>query len=259
MAGGHAPTRGPYQGAIQILRYNWGYYALTAAGALLAVGFAALLPGSALLRVLLIAGAVTAALWAAGSLAVSHYIYDRSPLYRWQWVATLLLCPPARWLSLHAGLEESSAALRGLFPAAQGVVLDIYDPTAMTEISIARARRLSAASPATRADFRRLPLPEGAFDAAFVLFTAHELREQPARQSFFRELRRVLQADGRLLLVEHLRDFRNFLAFGPGAFHFYSRSEWVRLATQCGFGIERELSMTPFVRVFVFGRPKPME
>ena len=245
--------RGPYQGALQILRYNWGYYALAVASAVLAVGLAALLARPAWFKVLLSAGAAAAVVWMVSSLAVSHYIYDRSPLYRWQWIAGALPVAPARWLSIHAGLDESSPALRHLFPNAQAVVLDIYDPTEMTEGSIARARRLSGSdSAADRADFRRLPLTEAAFDAVFVIFTAHELRQAAARESLFCVLRRVLKPDGRLLLVEHLRDLKNVLAFGPGAFHFYPRSEWVRLAVEAGFGIEREFSITPFVRVFLF-------
>jgi SAM-dependent methyltransferase len=253
MAGGPATTRRPYQGALQILRYNWDFYAGSTVAALLALGLAAVLTRPTWLQALLMAGAAAALFWMAASLLISHYVYDRSPLYRWQWVAGTLRHSPARWLSIHAGLDESSAALRGLFPESQGVVLDIYDPAVMTESSIARARRLSPAErPVARADFRRLPLPEAAFEAAFILFTAHELRQPQARQSFFRELRRVLEPDGHFLLVEHLRDLRNLLAFGPGAFHFYPRREWLRLASESGFEIEREFSMTPFVRVFLF-------
>ena len=42
---------------------------------------------------------------------------------------------------------------------------------------------------------------------------------------------------------------------GFGALHFLSRDEWLRAAGEAGFKLEREFSITPFVRVFLFRRP----
>ena len=125
----------------------------------------------------------------------------------------------------------------------------------MTEPSIRRARRLTpAAFPALPADPNALPLETGTLEAAFVIFAAHEIRDAEARLRFFRELHRVLAPGGRLLLVEHLRDAANFLAFGPGFLHFLPRGEWLRLAHASGFAIVREFGITPFVRVFLLER-----
>jgi membrane protease YdiL (CAAX protease family) len=47
-----------------------------------------------------------------------------------------------------------------------------------------------------------------------------------------------------------LRDLPNLVAFGPGAFHFLPRQEWLRLAEKSNFSITEELRVTPFVRIF---------
>jgi hypothetical protein len=54
--------------------------------------------------------------------------------------------------------------------------------------------------------------------------------------------------------VEHLRDWRNFIAFGPGFLHFFSARAWHRSAAAAALTLRRSESLTPFVRLFVFGR-----
>ncbi len=43
-------------------------------------------------------------------------------------------------------------------------------------------------------------------------------------KKFFNEIHRILKKKRPVFLVEHMRDTANFLAFGPGFFHFYPRS-----------------------------------
>jgi Methyltransferase domain len=244
-------TRHPYQGAIQILQYNWTFYA--AVLLLGVVGVVVLLTVALAwwVRVGLGAAIVVATFWAITSLAVSHYVYDRSGLYEFDWLKHLLPQPPVVWINIHAGLDETSGLLAQQFPSARWHILDIYDPAQMTEPAIKRARYLtSAALPATPADFRALPISANSCEVIFVIFAAHELRAKAARRLFFGELHRVLQAQGRVILVEHLRDLPNFFAFGPGAWHFLARSTWLHDAQAANFIVAREQKLTPFVRAF---------
>lgn len=248
------PHRGRYHGMLQILRYNLPMYAVTAAGCLAVAAALALLPIPRPVTVLAALGVALAAVWSLSSLLTSHYIYDLSPLSRWDWLAGRFAAPPHRWVSLHAGLDETFGALPRIFPAAGGTVLDFYDPEEMTEPSIIRARSLSLDPVARRADFRALPFAERELDAVFLIFAAHELRRPESRLALFREVARVLAAEGRVVLVEHLRDLANFLAFGPGFLHFLSRREWLRLARESGLAIQEDLRLTPFVNVLVLER-----
>jgi ubiquinone/menaquinone biosynthesis C-methylase UbiE len=183
---------------------------------------------------------------------VSYYVYDYRGVTRWNWIPRILSFPPQQWLNIHAGLDESTLILTQFFPNTRYMVVDIYDPQEMTEPSIARARRLHPSpEPAVAGKLDALPLPDRDCDTLFLLFSAHEIRQSARRTVFFLESARVLANSGQLLLVEHIRDWKNFVAFGPGFLHFHSRDEWLRLAHDAGLTVEREDRVTPFVRWFL--------
>jgi hypothetical protein len=237
----------------KILRFNWPFYARTS-GVVVAVWVIALFVPPAW-RAQLLIGSLPALWWICTSLLVSHYIYDRSSLYSMSWLSHCMSRSPQRWVNIHAGLDEMSDRLAGLFPSARGCILDIHDPHEMTEPSIAEARRITHASiPATSADWRALPLADRTFDTAFLIFAAHELRRPEARAQLFREAARVLRGDGEMVVVEHLRDWANFLAFGPGFLHFLPERAWRQAATAAGLRIRRRVALTPFVKIFVLRR-----
>jgi SAM-dependent methyltransferase len=245
---------GRYHGMLQILRYNRPMFVKTAVAALAAILACAALPLPRPLALLILAGVAAALLWSASSLLVSHWIYDLSPLSRWDWLAGLLPAAPRHWASLHAGLDETFGALARIFPtpsATDGTVLDFFDAAEMTEPSIVRARKLALDRAATPADSRALPLAGGSQDAIFLIFAAHELRRPESRRRFFLEIARALAPGGRAVLVEHVRDGWNFLAFGPGFLHFLPRREWLRLAAAADLAVREDFRITPFVRVLV--------
>jgi hypothetical protein len=246
------PARTPYQGLLQILHYNRPFYTRTLAGVIAATVLAMWLPFT--FRALLLLATCAAVFWMCSSLLVSHYIYDRSPLYSFRWLQECLSRPPVRWVNIHTGIDETSQVISSVFPGSEGRILDIYDPREMTEPSIEEARRITKA-PLAATDWRALPAPDQAFDAAFLIFSAHELRRHDARVQLFREVDRVLRIGCELVLVEHLRDAANFLAFGPGFLHFFSWRTWQRAADAAGLRIRLHRTLTPFVHVFVLGRP----
>src|SRR2546422_11070042 len=163
--------RGQFDGVLQIVRYNWTLYIVAV---LVAAVVALLVDGvhpPAALAGLLILGAVAAVSWLALSLAVSHYVYDRSDLYRWEWIRDRVAPSPRHVVNIHAGLDETSLALQEMYPAAEVTILDIYDPAEMPEPSIARARREARSTLASvTADFRRLPLKNASADLVDLIF-----------------------------------------------------------------------------------------
>lgn len=244
--------RGRFQGTIQILQYNWPFYAAATIISIALIGALCVLPLPPPLRFIGFLGAGLALFWTISSIAASYYVYDVSPLCRWDWIASLMGKTPRTWANLHAGLDESTLDLRRLFPGSEGHVFDFYDADTMTEPSIRRARRITPSPvPAIPVLITDLPLEAGTLDAAFLLFAAHEIRQYALRRRFFQELHRVLSPDGQIIIAEHLRDEANFLAFGPGFLHFFPRSEWLSLAADCGFIVTAESAVTPLTRAFV--------
>ena len=246
-------TRGRYQGVLQILQFNRDKYLIATTGiaaAALAWPFLATRG-----RVALLLGVLPGMFWVASSLLVSHYIYDRFPLYDFRWIERLLTRVPTRWINIHSGWDETSSLLAAMFPAEGNRVVDIFDPRTMTESSIRQAQLMNQnVVPAISARYDQLPFDTGVFDTAFAIFSAHELRRHAERVDLFREIMRVLAPGGELVLTEHVRDWKNFLAFGPGFLHFFSRGEWRNAASEAGLMVRTEVAMTPFVRVYVLGK-----
>jgi SAM-dependent methyltransferase len=243
-------TRGPYQGVLQILQFNRRMYLIATAG-IVAVAMAWPFLSSTD-RIALLLGVMPGMFWMVSSLLVSHYIYDRFPLYDFRWIVRLLTRVPRRWINIHSGWDETSGLLETILPAEGNQVVDIFDPLIMTEVSIQHARLINQkAVPAISGRYNRLPFDAGKFDAAFAIFTAHELRSHEQRVDLFREIVRVLTPGGELVLMEHARDWKNFLAFGPGFLHFFSQKEWRDTASEAGLMMLTELAMTPFVHVYV--------
>ncbi len=245
------PDGAPYQGLLRIFTYNRPFYLRTVAATIAAIVLSAWLPPA--IRTLVLLGTGTAVFWTCSSLLVSHYVYDRSGLYGLRWLQECLSQSPMRWINIHSGIDEVSLTIGSMFPGSEGQVIDIYDPREMTEPSIQRARQLAGVSSAS-ADRQTLPAPDQEFEAAFLVFAAHELRHHEARVRLLREVARVLRVGGELVLVEHLRDWANFFAFGPGFLHFFSARTWRNAANAAGMPIRLHRTVTPFVHVFVLQR-----
>jgi len=242
-----------HAGMTKIARFNWPWYALAVAvsvAGLLVIGSGTLSERWVALTVI---GLVVADFWLVASLAVSHYVYDRSAVSRGGWLAGIEPARVRRAAVFHAGEDEASGAAIRLLPGATIDVFDFNDRPDIGSASLERARARAGSHARTIAP-DGIPFEDGAFDLGLVVFSAHEIRRPGLRTAFFRELARVVGPTGRVIVVEHLRDVWNFLAFGPGAFHFLSRATWVGSFAGAGLAVLRERSCTPFVRVFELGR-----
>ncbi|WP_246008911.1 class I SAM-dependent methyltransferase [Hymenobacter metallilatus] len=239
------------EGVRNIVRFNWHFYAGAGLAALLlAVGIGAasghpawcLGLGLALLAVLLPT---------VVSLLVSWYVYDISGLYEFRWLPRTA-APPQQVVNIHAGFDETSALLRQRFPGATLQVLDFYNPAEHTEISIRRARAAITPYPGTEpVRPAQLPLSTASIDLVVVMLAAHEIRHPAQRAAFLREIGRVLTPNGRAVVVEHLRDSANFMAYTVGFLHFYSRTTWLAAFELGGLQLEREHKLTPFISAFI--------
>ncbi len=195
--------------------------------------------------------AAGALLFSLTSLLISHVIYDRSRLSGGTFLPALLPASTRTWATLHAGLD-AEIDLDAVMPGSCVARLDIFDARYMSAPSIRRARRRTATvRPALSCSPTELGLADGACCAVIIAFTAHEVRDPLARVRLFAEVRRALRPQGRAILVEHMRDLANFLAFGPGFFHFLAHGEWLRTLASAGLQVVSESRITPFVRVLV--------
>lgn len=237
------------QGVWTVVRFNWHLHA-----AALALTFL-LLAGSMMLDGPAAVAAITAGLGVLGSVALSllatWWAYDASGLYQMDWLRSEF-SGPCRGAHIHAGFDELSGFLESLFPETSWLVYDFYDPAKHTEISIRRARMTRPPAPGTvsvRTD--ALPLPDAFLDRVLLFLAAHEVRNHEERVAFFREIRRVLNAGGRVIVTEHLRDAANIAVYSAGAWHFHTRREWLRTFEEAGFRVARTFRNNHFITTFV--------
>jgi len=238
--------RKPLQGVGNIIRFNRHFYSIAAGGILALLAAAACRPSFAPYGYSLLALVLVPVLT---SLLVSGYIYDFSGLYRLDWLPHSSC---SSLVNVHAGFDETSILLQQRFRPESLRVLDFYDPQKHTEMSIRRARKLYPAFPGTeRVSTGALPLAPQSADRIFLLFAAHEIRNDEERAFFFRQLGRALKPGGQIVVTEHLRDAANFLAYNIGYLHFLSRASWLRTFKAAGLDVEAQYRINPFMTTFI--------
>jgi ubiquinone/menaquinone biosynthesis C-methylase UbiE len=241
-------VRKPFQGVWNIVRFNWHFY-LVAFGIVLMAIFA---NGLSKDRFIILDIAILLILLSTVlSLVVSYYIYDLSGLYQFNWLDTSGIKSNNCIVNINAGFDETSLLIRNKFPEAELRVFDFYDHLEQKEVSIVRAKKAYPPYPGTQHIASVLPLANNSVDIVFVILSLHEFRQKNKRIIFSQELARVLKPQGKLIVIEHLRDTANFLAFNVGYFHFYSRKNWFNIFDEAGLIVEKELKITPFISSFV--------
>jgi hypothetical protein len=246
-------SRTAFQGITNIIRFNWHFYAIalfTIAALIIVISF---LPVGITPLAKVAIGAI--AISTVTSLAVSYYIYDYSGLYSFHWLDAAHIRPNGHMLNINAGFDETSWILKDKFPDCTLTVLDFYDPVRHTEISIKRARKAYPPYPGTKLiSTSEIALPAGSTDHIFLLFAAHEIRDQQERIVFFRQLKEILAPDGQIIIMEHLRDKYNFFAYNIGYLHFFKKSSWRYTFKEAGLSGPEEIRINPFVSIFFLNK-----
>ena len=242
-------TRRPFQGVWTVVRFNWHLHALAlAAIGILAAG-AVFLTGHAALACAALAAAAT--LSVALSLLATWLAYDAGGLYQTAWLEPEM-ADARRPANIHAGFDETTGLLKAGFPGADWRVFDFYDPRKHTEVSIRRARKAHPPHPGTvTIGTDHIPLADHSLDRALLILAAHEIRDHDERVRFFREIKRALAPQGRMIVTEHLRDPANIAAYSIGAWHFHTRAEWLATFQNAGLRVAREFHNNLFITTFI--------
>lgn len=181
-------------------------------------------------------------------LIVSAYVYDFSGYYQLHWLNKLSAENPNPTLivNINAGFDETSYILNKRFPNAEIKVFDFYNAERHTEPAIIRARKVSPGFPDTKQiESDSIPLNNHIADYVFLLSAVHEIRSPAEKVSFLKECRRICNQNGKVIMVEHLRDFPNFLAFTVGFTHFFSRADGKQHMRKRAFQLSEKLNLLP--------------
>lgn len=186
-------------------------------------------------------------------LIVSAFVYDFSGFYRFGWLKNLIKDDAGAKLivNINAGFDETSFILKSKFPHSDIKVFDFYNAKQHTEPAIKRARKVSLVFPHTQQiASNSIPVEDNTVDIIFLLSAVHEIRSHVEKIQFLKECNRLCKPGGKVIMVEHLRDFPNFLAFTVGFTHFFPRSTWKNAFETAGFSSFQEIKFTPFMSIF---------
>jgi hypothetical protein len=234
-----------------IARLNWPFY-LAAIGFIIFGTVGLFLDLNGLLRTICGLGVFGATYFVVSSLGVAHWVYDRAGIYSFAWLENPVGELKGKKVILaHAGFDESSVLLREMYVQTSWRVIDHFDAKTMTEESVRRARKLYPPSEGTLpGPYNHWPATSSEFDMVLALFAIHEFRNVEERRAWFVEAQRCLVEGGQVIILEHLRDWVNLLAFGPGFMHFHSLQSWKASWGGTGFTLKSEAKLTPWVSVF---------
>jgi len=240
-----------FVGMLRVVRFNWPLYVASALAVLALLLLAAQSIFAGGVRAVFLLCSILVLLQTLLSLLASHWVYDRSALRDWRFLLELLneqdsLCI----VNVHSGYDETSGALRQLFAKADIATVDLYPALGRREPSIVRARKLYP--PVAKSICETIsdwPLTDCSVDFILIAFAAHEVRDPEQRKLLFQQARRVLKPTGRIVLVEHVRDFSNFVAFSLGFLHFLPLAEWISCASRSNLKIAKQYRITPLVAV----------
>lgn len=186
-------------------------------------------------------------------LIVSAYVYDFSGFYNFDWLKEMNIDDSKDKfnLNINAGFDETSYIIESILPQSNLQVYDFYNAKQHTEPAIIRARKVSLVYPNTQQiNSNTIPLKDNSVDNIFLLSAIHEIRQHAEKVEFLKECRRVCKPNGKVIMVEHLRDFPNFVAFTVGFTHFFSKAIWNKAFEEAGFTSFKEKKFTPFMSIF---------
>lgn len=239
-----------FQGVSNILSFNRHYYVFGLGVLVLLFGSRYIIKWPDLFFGIMVAAFLYGLIM---PLLVSAYVYDFSGYYDLHWMEELIRNREKvkRMVNINAGFDETSFLIKSKFPQSGLQAFDFYNAKQHTEPAIKRARKVSLVYPDTRqVGTSSLPVKDGTVDIVFLLSAVHEIRSQAEKILFLRECHRICQPGGKVVMVEHLRDFPNFLAFSVGFTHFFSRSVWKQAFESAGFSTFQETKFTPFMSIF---------
>jgi len=242
--------RRKFQGVLNILSFNRHFYVLGLGFLVLLIASHWLIGWSDIVFWLIIVMFLYGLLM---PLIVSAYVYDFSGYYNFHWFKNLITDDKSVKLivNINAGFDETSFIIKNKFPQSELKVFDFYNSKQHTEMAIKRARKVSLVFPNTQQIASdSIPLKDNSVDILFLLSAVHEIRSQEEKIQFLKECHRLCKPDGKVIMVEHLRDFPNFLAFSVGFAHFFSRSTWKKAFERAGFSFFHETKFTPFMSIF---------
>lgn len=245
-----------YSGTVSTLLYNWPIFTGALFFGVVALAASSWLPAP--WNWLFLGSGVAVLALGVSILVTTFFVHDWGHKQEYDRLAELGDVADANVvIDITCGKLRGSRGLLRHHQQGHYFLIDVYDPAKMNDPALRRARAMEPPLLTERRIYQRpgqadrLPVPHKWADVIFCNFSLHEIQDSADREALFDEFTRVLKPNGRLLIAEQGRDLLNLIAFGPGAFSFFSPATWSKHLKQAGFAIEHHERWRGFVHLWV--------
>nr|WP_290928363.1 methyltransferase [Haliscomenobacter sp.] len=184
--------RKPFQGVLNIVRFNWHFYVFAFAlvlGLFFVANYFAPPVRTVLIGVGILATASTLI-----SLLASFYVYDLAGLYNFTWLDQQNATNTV--VNINAGFDETSTLLKAKFKAGGADCADFMTLRTL-KFPSKEQRKPILRFPGHNKLKPNLQLLDDSVDKIFVILSAHEIRDESERVTFFKALKRAIKPLGK--------------------------------------------------------------
>ena len=197
---------------------------------------------------------------------LAHHIYDENGIQPHHLLFDMGdIQDDDRFLFVELGLRWQPMALARRLTTGRIKVVDVYNPQ-LTESSALARGRLQAPSPPDdprlewlAANINLLPLPDETATICLLPELLSAFGQHGDRLILLRELYRVLQPNGQLLLAERVSSQANWLLMGPAAASLETAVYWRELLAEAGFVIRKENNEQGLIYAIRAHKPTPFQ
>lgn len=182
------------------------------------------------------------------SIVASYVLYDKSDLYSVEKLNKIIdFRKIENAILIHASFDPLSQKIEEKFPNIKLTTCDIYGNRHEHESGIKISKKVFPPNPKEiKINPSQLPFEDKSQDIVIAITAIHEILDHQQRVLFFKEAKRILKAEGKIILSEQFRDTINFIFFNIGAFHFLSEKQWRRAISEAGLRIQENSKITSF-------------
>lgn len=259
---------GRYQGTIQYIYAHWPSFALMYGGIIIMLLVIGLSVELGLLGFVPLATAVLIFLsyFLITSLWTTHQLYSQNGLQpHLALFQSGNLAPIDNIVYVDVGIRFRPIQLCRRLTTGELIVIDVYNPQWTTNRALARWRTRWQHPPKDPrlvwmdGQVNLLPLPDQSVSAVILCQVTSEFWQHGDRSTLLAEARRILKADGRLLIAERCRTQTNMLMAGPAALALPPVSYWRGLISETGFRLRAEKTSNGLIHTFYAQKPTPTE
>jgi hypothetical protein len=239
--------RKPFQGVINVFKFNWHLFAF--AIVIIILNFIVIYFTDSFFDKFFLLINYLIIVLIFNSLFITYYVYDYSDLYSLEYFK---IDKNKKIINFITGFDEISEIAVHKFKPNQYLILNYFDSLKEPKVSIVRANKNYELK-----DFDEIKdfkiIENKHFDYFICFLSLHEVRNEKHRIALLNKMYNSLKDDGKVFIVEHLRDINNFFAYNIGFFHFLTKKSWINSFKNSNFKFT-ESKVNPFISLFILNK-----